>query len=335
MRRLVIGAVAALALALGACAAPAGGDGTNRGTDVGDRPTIVVTTNILGDVVESVVGDAAEVTTLMKPNADPHSFEISAQEAGQLASADLVVSNGLGLEEGLQQHLDRAADAGAEMFVAGDQIDVLGYSVDDLAADGSAGARGDDGGDRATGADARASTPDPHFWTDPGRVVVVVDALLSRLRDIDGIDSAVVSAGAERYRADLLALDADMAAAFADLPAERRALVTNHHVFGYLADRYDLRVIGAAIPGGTTLASPSAADLDELATAIADSGVPTLFAESSQPDRLVQVLASEAGVDVRVDELFTESLTESGQGADTYLAMMRTNTERIVRGLDS
>lgn len=330
MKRLVTAAAVMPALALGACAAPA----DSAGNGAGDRPTIVVTTNILGDVVENVVGDAAEVTTLMKPNADPHSFEISAQEAGLLSRADLVVSNGLGLEEGLQQHLDRAADGGAEMFVAGDQIEVLGYSADDLAADDSAGTGGA-GEDTGSRADASESTPDPHFWTDPGRVVVVVDALDSRLQGLDGIDRAAVSAGAEHYRADLAALDADMTAAFADLPAERRALVTNHHVFGYLADRYDFRVIGAAIPGGTTLASPSAADLHELATAIADSGVPTLFAESSQPDRLVQVLASEAGVDVRVDELFTESLTGPGQGADTYLAMMRANTERIVRGLSS
>jgi zinc/manganese transport system substrate-binding protein len=131
----------------------------------------------------------------------------------------------------------------------------------------------------------------------------------------------------------LTKLDADMAAAFAALPRERRALVTNHHVFGYLAKRYDFRVIGAVIPGGTTLAAPSAADLRHLSQAINTAAVPTIFAESSQPDRLVQVLASEAGVNVQVRELFTESLTRPGGGAPTYLEMMRANTGRIVQGL--
>ena len=126
-----------------------------------------------------------------------------------------------------------------------------------------------------------------------------------------------------------------MSDAFARIPNEHRALVTNHHVFGYLADRFDFEVIGAAIPGGTTLASPSAADLDELATAIDSSGVPAIFAESSQPDRLMQVLRSEADIDVAVIELFTESLTEPGGDADTYLSMMRENTERITTGLTS
>lgn len=293
---------AAVVLLLAGCAGAVSGSP--------DRPTIVVTTNILGDVVENVVGDAADVTTLMKPNADPHSFEISAQEAGLLDRADLVVSNGLGLEEGLQQHLDRAGGAGVEMFVAGEQIEVIDYSDQD-----------------------ESGVPDPHFWTDPRRVVVVVESLEAVLLEVEGIDRAAVEAGADRYRTELSALDGEMTAAFAGIPDDRRALVTNHHVFGYLAERFDFRVIGAAIPGGTTLASPSAADLNELASAIADSGVPAIFAESSQPDRLVQVLASEAGVDTRVVELFTESLTEPGQGADTYLAMMRANTERIVDGL--
>lgn len=280
------------------------------GTAASDRPQIVVTTNILGDVVENLTGDAAEVTILMKPNADPHSFEISAQEAARMDGADLLVTNGLGLEEGLQQHIDRTAAAGVPTVVAGDVIDVLPYSSDD-----------------ANGAD------DPHFWTDPARMVDVVDAVEEALAEVDGIDVAQVRSNAETYRGELAELDEEMSAAFAAIPVERRALVTNHHVFGYLADRFDFRLIGAVIPGGTTLAAPSAADLRDLTDAIDEAGVRTIFAESSQPDRLIQVLASEADVQVEVIELFTESLTEPGEGADTYLTMMRANTDRIADGL--
>lgn len=280
------------------------------GSAEADRPQIVVTTNILGDVVENVVGDAAEVTTLMKPNADPHSFEISAQEAARMDAADLLVTNGLGLEEGLQQHIDRTSSAGVPTLIAGDVIEVLPYTSED-----------------ATGAD------DPHFWTDPSRMVDVVDALEDALADIDGIDVEQIRDNSAAYRGDLAELDEEMSASFAAIPADRRALVTNHHVFGYLADRFDFRLVGAVIPGGTTLAAPSAADLRDLTDAIDEAGVPTIFAESSQPDRLIQVLASEAGIEVDVVELFTESLTEPGEGADTYLTMMRANTERIADGL--
>lgn len=301
MRRTVlVGAALAGMLALAGCGSTSEDEG---------RPTVVVTTNILGDVVENVVGDAAEVTTLMKPDADPHSFEISAQEASLLSRADLVVSNGLGLEEGLQQHLDRAADAGVEVFVAGNTIDVLEYSEEN------------------------EGTADPHFWTDPTRMRDVVDALADALVSIDGIDKGAIDENAARYRLELAELEKEMTAAFDSVPEDRRSLVTNHHVFGYLAERFDFRIVGAIIPGGTTLASPSASDLRELSSAIAESGVPAIFAESSQPDRLVQVLADEAGVDVDVIELFTESLTAPGQGAESYLEMMRANTERITAGL--
>ena len=278
------------AIGLVGCAAADGDSG----------PRVVVTTNILGDVASELIGDAADVTTLMKPNADPHSFEISAQEAATLQSAELVISNGLGLEEGVEQHLEAAADAGAPRFIAADHLETIPYAE-------------------------KANGPDPHFWTDPARMIDVVEALETELGEI-GID---VSANAAAYLEDLAELDAEMSDAFARIPNEHRALVTNHHVFGYLADRFDFEVIGAAIPGGTTLASPSAADLDELATAIDSSGVPAIFAESSQ------VLRSEADIDVAVIELFTESLTEPGGDADTYLSMMRENTERITTGLTS
>ncbi|MDN3445718.1 zinc ABC transporter substrate-binding protein AztC [Microbacterium sp. APC 3901] len=272
------------------------------------RPTIVVSTNILGDVVEELVGDQAQVVTLMKPDADPHSFEISAQEAATLRSADLLVSNGLGLEEGLQQHLDGAVDVPA--FVAGDVIEVLDYSEGDA-----------------------AGMPDSHFWTDPERMIDVVDAIGPVLAEVDGIDVEALDATVEDYREKLRELDAEMVEAFATIPDERRALVTNHHVFGYLADRFDFEVVGAVIPGGTTLAAPSASDLADLVDAIEETGVPAIFAESSSPDRLVQALASEANVRVEVIELFTESLTAPDEGAPDYLTMMRVNTERITTGL--
>lgn len=303
MRRTgpIVVALAAL-LGLTGCSQASGSDG----------PQVVVTTNILGDVVEQVLGDQAEVTTLMQPNADPHSFEISVQQAARMDEADLLVSNGLGLEEGLQQHLERAVAAGAPSLVAGDVIEVVPYASGD--AEGN---------------------PDPHFWTDPVTMMDVVDALEESAAGIEGIDPAQLATRADAYRAELEKLDTEMTTAFAGIPEQQRALVTNHHVFGYLAERFGFRVIGAVIPGGTTLAAPSAADLRDLSEAIEQAGVPTIFAESSQPDRLVQVLAGEANLQVDVVELFTESLTAPDQGAPTYLDMMRANTERITSGLTS
>jgi zinc/manganese transport system substrate-binding protein len=302
LRRLVaVTAVVAAAVGLTGCSA-AGAD---------DRPLVAVTTNILGDVVERVVGDSADVMVLMPRGADPHSFEVSAQEAARLRSADLVVENGLGLEEGVARHVQAAAGDGVPVFTAGDAIDVLEWTSED------------------------ASGPDPHFWTDPARMTAVVDALGAELHGVPGLDDGALDIALDDYREELAALDHDMAEAFAALPEHRRALVTNHHVFGYLADRFGFRVVGAVIPSGTTLASPSAADLRDLASAIEDADVPTIFVDASRPARLAEVLADEVDVHVAIRSLATESLRPHGEGAATYLEMMRSNTEAIVDGLST
>ncbi|MFB7249997.1 metal ABC transporter solute-binding protein, Zn/Mn family [Microbacterium sp. NPDC056234] len=297
MRRVAAAVVAIGVIAgLSGCATPGS-----------DRPSVYVTTNILGDVVSEIAGDHLDVVTLMAPGADPHSFELSAQQAAGMRAADLVVANGLGLEEGLAQHVDAAADEGVEILLAGDHVDVLEY------ADGAG--------------------PDPHFWTDPTQMTLVVEALAPALAELAGDGADDVRAAAGAYRAELSDLDDEMATALGAVPDEHRALVTNHHVFGYLADRYDVALLGAAIPGGTTLAAPSPADLQELVDAIDRAGVRTIFAESSSPDRLVQVLADEADREVAVVELITESLAAPGEPGDTYLGMMRVNTTRIADGL--
>ncbi|GAA1071522.1 zinc ABC transporter substrate-binding protein AztC [Nocardiopsis composta] len=297
-------AAAALALALGAAASGCAAFG-------GERSGIVVTTNILGDITRNIVGDEAEVTVLMKPNADPHSFGISAQQAAALEEAELVVYNGLGLEEGVLRNVESAEEAGVPVLAAGEHADPLDYTEGETAGE-----------------------PDPHFWTDPVRTGDAVDAIAEQVvAEVGGVDAERIRANAKEYRARIDEVHAEAEERFAGIPEDRRSLVTNHHVFGYLADRYGFEVIGAVIPSGTTLASPSGSDLKSLADAVEAAGVPAVFADSSQPDRLATVMAEEAGLDIEVVPLYSESLTEEGGGAATYLEMTRANTEAIADGL--
>ncbi|WP_431879493.1 zinc ABC transporter substrate-binding protein AztC [Micromonospora marina] len=278
-----------------------------------DESRIVVTTNILGDVVTEIAGEEAEVSVLMKPNADPHSFAVSAREAHTMQTADLVVYNGLGLEEGVLRHVEAAKAERVPTVEVGTRIDPMEYE------DGDA-----------------AGLPDPHFWTDPARMVTAVRLLADAIVEhVDGVDARVVRERAEAYAKNVGGLDADLARRFAAIPSERRVLVTNHHVFGYLADRYGFRVIGAIIPSGTTLASPSSSDLASLVTAIRTHRVPAIFVDTSQPAKLAEVLVSEAGISVEVTALYSESLSDADGGAPSYLAMMRFNTEAIIDGLSA
>ena len=272
---------------------------------------IVVTTNILGDVVRNVVGDTAPVRVLMKPNADPHSFGVSAQEAAAMSSAAVIIYNGLGLEENVIRNVDSAAGQGVPVLAVGDDVDPIRYAEGD-----SMGA------------------PDPHFWTDPQRMIAAVDAIEEAVAGaVEGIDADALSRTAEAYREELRELDASMVQRLNTIPADRRKLVTNHHVLGYFAQRFDFAVIGAIVPSGTTLAAPSSSDLQSLVGAIESAGVPAIFVDSSQPERLARVLAEDAGVQVHIVPLYSESLSPPETSGATYLDMMRANTEAIVTGL--
>ncbi|WP_415949172.1 zinc ABC transporter substrate-binding protein AztC [Streptomyces sp. KLOTTS4A1] len=282
-----------------------------------ERPQVVVTTNILGDITREIVGDEADVSVLMKPDADPHSFGLSAVQAAELENADLVVYNGLGLEENVLRHVEAARESGVATFAAGEASDPLTFRTGQ-----------DDGPENEAGG------PDPHFWTDPDRVRKAARLIADQVTEhVNGVDDQAVRNNAARYDGQLADLTAWMEKTFAAVPENRRALVTNHHVFGYLADRFGFRVIGAVIPSGTTLASPSSSDLRSLSQAMESAGVRTVFADSSQPTKLAEVLRQEMGGDVDVVSLHSESLTEKGKGAGTYLEMMRANTSAMAEGL--
>lgn len=300
IRRPLIWLVTLLTAAVTACS---GGADSGAGE-------IVVTTNILGDVVRNVVGEAADVRVLMKPNADPHSFAVSAQDAAVMSSAGLIVYNGLGLEENVTRNVESAAAEGVPTLAVGDHIDPIQYTKGDS-----------------------AGMPDPHFWTDPQRMITAVDTIEEAVREVDGIDGDVVARNAEDYRAQLRELDASMAEGFSGIPPQRRKLVTNHHVLGYLAQRYGFTVIGAIVPSGTTLAAPSPSDLQSLVGAIDAARVPAVFIDSSQPEKLARVLAEQADIRVAIVPLYSESLSPPGTPGATYLDMMRANTDAIVTGL--
>jgi zinc/manganese transport system substrate-binding protein len=295
-------ALPVLALALAAC-----GDDDDAAGASGDRPQVVVTTNVLGDVVSDLVGDEAAVEVIMPPGTAPHEFQASAQQVAAMRDADALVTNGAGFEEGLTETIDAAEQDGVPTFAAIDAVDTLQLD-----------------GDGGT---------DPHFFTDPARMAAAAQGISDFLVDeLPGLDTPAFASQTRATIDGLHALDGEVERTLSVVPANRRTLVTNHEVFGYFADRYGFEVVGAVIPAGTTQAEPSAAQLDELAHTIEDQHVPAIFVETSSPTRLADALADEVG-DVEVVELFSESLGDEGSRGETYAAMMRTNAERIADAL--
>ncbi|MEV7959147.1 metal ABC transporter substrate-binding protein, partial [Streptomyces sp. NPDC088141] len=177
---------------------------------------MVVTTNILGDITRNIVGDEAEVTVLMQAGTDPHSFGVSAPQAASIEQADLVVYNGLGLEENVLRHVEAAEEAGVSTLAVRDAVDPITYTAGDS-----------------------ADEPDPHFWTDPERVRKAVGLIADQVTEnVRGVKKAVVEKNASAYGAQVTELTAWMWKQFDEIPSDQRKLVTNHHVFGYLAQRF-------------------------------------------------------------------------------------------------
>ena len=171
------------------------------------------------------------------------------------------------------------------------------------------------------------------MWFDPHRVAEVLPVLAQALITDVGLDPAAVEACVAGYRAELEALDTEIASKVAQLPAESRKLVTNHEALGYFAARYGFEVIGTVIPSPTSLAQANPAGLEELAEIIEHEGIAAIFAETQHSADDIEALAVRVG-DVEVVTLYTGGLGPAGSGADTYTGFLRTNTDLIVDALD-
>jgi zinc/manganese transport system substrate-binding protein len=316
----VLALAAVLALLLTACTSSGAASTTSQAAP--GPLSVVATTSVLGDVVANVVGDAATVEVLLPIGADPHDYQPSARQLALVNEADLVVANGLRLEEGLVDALASAEADGANVLEVAPLVDPIPL--------GGTGTESD--GCDPTEESGDTNRCDPHVWTDPVRMAVAARTIAAELAALDG--SVDWEGNAGRYAQELLAADAEIAAALEAVPDERRILVTNHHSLGYFADRYGFEVVATVIPGGTTLGDPSSAELADLVAVIGDTGVPAIFAENVEPATLAEAVAAEVGDGVAVVELFTDSLGEPGSGADTLIGMLLTNAARIAAAME-
>jgi zinc/manganese transport system substrate-binding protein len=151
-------------------------------------------------------------------------------------------------------------------------------------------------------------------------------------------DQVFVECGAE-VATKIRGAETEMIASLDSVPEGKRVLVTDHDAFGYFADRYGFEIAGTVIPGGSTLGSPSSAELADLVATMRAEEVATIFANTAEPETLADAVAAELAegstlVDVQVIPLYVGSLGESGSEADSYIGMMGANAQLIAEGLN-
>jgi ABC-type Zn uptake system ZnuABC Zn-binding protein ZnuA len=282
----------------------------------GERLRVAATTGIVGDVVRNVAGDHVELTTLIGPGQDPHTYQPTPRDIAAIEKAHVVFVNGFGLEEGLESTIDASAGKGSSVVSVSAGIQPRSSSVVS--------------GPSST-EPAHGSMGDPHVWFDPANVKTWTGNIAETLSALDPANAAAYRQNAAAYVRQLDELDANIRTQVASIPAERRRLVTDHEALGYFADRYGFQVVGAVIPSVSTSAEPSAGDLAALVQVIRSQAVPAIFIGTTTNPKLADLVAKETGAQVL--PLYTGELGTSGSGMDTYLGMMRGNLDTIVKGL--
>lgn len=284
------------------------------------RIQIVATTTQLQDILQNLVRDpevasdpkvASErmvVIGLLPRNADPHEFQPTPEDVRKITTSQAVFRNGAGLESWLDKLIE---NAGGErpIFDA-----TRGLTLDTV--------------DRSF---QQGGETDPHVWMDPRKMQDVVDNLVVGLTQIDPPGATLYQSNGEAYKTKLRELDAWAEQQVATIPPAQRQLVTAHDALGYFAKRYGFKVVGYVVPSVSTEGQTSAQQLAQLVDQIKLSGVKTVFAEKSSNPNFIAQIAQDANV--RIDQLYVDSLGDVGGEAGTYLDFFRADVIKIVNGL--
>jgi manganese/zinc/iron transport system substrate-binding protein len=292
--------------------ASACGGGQPR-SDAGGPLRVVATTTIVGDLVRSIGGDAVELQTLMGAGVDPHLYKPSAGDVRAMASAEFLVYSGLHLEGKMTEVLAEMGTRGVETLAVGECIPE----------------------DRLLRIEGFDTLHDPHVWFDVGLWEYAAACLRDELIRIDPENAAGYQERGDALIAEFAALDSWVRDRIAELPENRRVLVTAHDAFSYFGRAYGLEVRG--LLGVSTASEAGTADVQALAAFIAERGLPAVFIESSVPPRFVEALTEAVtarGGNVRIGgSLYSDALGSPGGPAETYVGTVRANVDTIVGAL--
>ncbi len=279
----------------------------------GEKLHVVATTSIVGDVVGQVGGEVIELTTLIEPGQDPHTFEPSVGQMTAAADSQVILVNGWDLEEGLIGDLSNIAQNAPLVS--------LSAGIKPLSLEKNGG--------------GRTGLTDPHVWLDPHLVREWVKNIEVLLTDLDPANAATYKRNGASYLTELTSLIDYADQQIETIPAGRRKLVTNHDAFGYFARAYDFEIVGTVIPATSTIAEPSSADLVRLLDQMREADVCTIFVESTANTQLAETVAAEleSCTEVQVISLFSGALGPVGSDTGTYLGMMKANIDAIVAGV--
>ena len=299
------------------------GSGSTTEDPSSDKINVLATTPMLGDFVNEIGGDNINLTILMPPEADPHTYDPSPQDASKIADADIVFYVGLKYEPAaLVKLLENTLDNEAVLVEVGESINPIEFSEE-----GHDDHDDEEGHDDHKGHDHGAE--DPHFWFDPLRVVMAVELMMNQLIELDPSNSEAYKTAADAYISELNELDSTVSALIETVPSKNRKLITTHESLGYLEARYGVEVLTTIIPSLSSADEISPAELVDVLDVIEDNNIKVIFVESEAPSVYADTIAAEANIKT-VTGLWVETLRENQSYGDWLIENVGLIVENLV-----
>ena len=343
--------VLALSLVLIACS----GGSTDAGCPEidGRQINVVATTPMIGEFVSQVGGENINLTILMPPEANPHTYEPAPQDAGKIADADLVFYTGLMYEPAaLIELLENSACGSEALAEVGESVfpiefkegghddhddhDEEGHDDHDEEGHDDHDEEGHDdhdeeGHDDHDGHEGHGhGAYDPHFWFDPNRVTYAAEFIESKLVEFDPSNAADYEAAGQAYTTELSSLTGQVSQLIASIPSQNRKLITTHESLGYLEAKFGLEVLSTIIPDLDSSNEISPSQLVGVIDVIEDNNVKVIFIEAEAPSVYSETIVAETGIKA-VEGLWVETL-RPGQ---SYPEFLITAVELIVENLSN
>ena len=323
-------AVLALSLILVACTGSGTDESSCREREDGDTLNVLATTPMIGEFVSQVGGDNINLTVLMPPEANPHTYDPSPQDATTIADADLVFFTGLKYEPApLLKLLESSACSPEVLAEVGESVFPVEFKEgghDDHDDHGEEGHDDEEGHDEHEGHDHGAY--DPHFWFDPNRVSYAAEYIEGKLIQYDPANEESYKSLTDTFTTELKGLVNEVIELIGMIPSGNRKLITTHESLGYLEAKFGLEVLATIIPSLDSSDEVSPSDLVEVIEVIEEEGVKVMFVESETPSVYAETLAQETGITL-VTGLYVETLKPN----QSYSEFLISNVELIVNNL--
>ncbi|UYN99235.1 MAG: metal ABC transporter substrate-binding protein [Devosia sp.] len=270
-----------------------------------ERIKAVTSFTILADMAANVAGDAADVVSLTKPGAEIHNYQPTPGDLLAAQDADLVLWNGLNLEQWFAQFLDNLPDV--PDFIVTEGIEPIGI-----------------------GEGPYEGKPNPHAWMSPDDALIYVANIEKALSTVDPANAEIYAANAAAYSEKIRATVDPIRTAIAAIPEDRRWLVTSEGAFSYLARDFGLKELYLWPINADQQGTPR--QVRDVIDAVREHSIPVIFSESTISPRPAEQVARETGI-AYGGVLYVDSLSEPDGPVPTYLDLLKVTTETIVKGL--